>query len=506
MATFGELLSVADCHLTRVVKTLDHPGIAEQARHPGTVAELARLTVVLTRYADALAGWAGSEPAGDRATREATRRFQENVHRARHILGQPQWAMPTGPDIVWALRATSESLGCGLDLLASHLNTQDPVPSANAMVIAAPDTAQTLLRELGKYAAAAGRLMFHSVPDAKEAATLLADTPTPESIPVPGEATAVEGMTLRGAGERIPPVPGEDFDQLLKGINASVQRLQNLDPRVGTATWRYLATASAITSQLSGHLTGVLAHRLRAIDREEPVASLMRAAQDIRRFSMRWQGIVRSWYSLTGMATARMTSPAAVDAGDLVIRLGRLYYADAAWAPGPRQTMRVVPPEQLIPDLERAGTIGLVALKSIEACNVIAAVHHTAVNDAARLTFTRRGLPAPDRHRRRPPAEIRQFLTRYEGVHHHGKSAAIRLGNALLQIPPTAQTATETALIIRRAAAPHSHESPAALAAQSFPSITAQALRIAARQPARDLSGDPHQLKSSSRSSFQPGS
>jgi len=311
----------------------------------------------------------------------------------------------------------------------------------------------------------------------------------------------VEAVTLRRTEERIPPAPGESTSRLLEGISTSAQRLRNMDPRGTITTWRYLATAAAITCQVANRITSVMAYRYRELGEKDLAASLLEAARRTRLIGMRWQAIARNWRSLTGMRSDPATAPAAIDAGDLLIRLGRLVYADPAWMPGPRWTTRVVPPEQLTSSTEHAARIVLAVLQSIEACNVMAAAHRAAVNDVARLTLAHRGLPASS-GRHRLPVTARRFLTRYEGALHHGKETAIHLGDTVLKLaPPGSGTAAEAALIARRANAPNSHETPAALAAQSFPSLTAQALRTLAQQasscpPPLPTRYEPYQRKS----------
>ncbi|SEF78237.1 hypothetical protein SAMN04489712_10212 [Thermomonospora echinospora] len=488
MATFGELLSAADGHLAQAASTLNRPDIDVQAQHPGTIIELARLTAVLARYGDNIADGFGLQPNGDEAVREAARRFSRNIHQARNVLGTPGRADPSGPDLAWTLRAASDTLGCGLDLLNSHFTRTSGgglhSPSANAMTITAGDVLGSLLHKLGRYAEAAGHLTRRSTPEAAKAADPLIRAADSGPTPASGRASPVEAVTLRRAMERIPPVPGESTARLLEGISTSAQRLRNMDPQGSIATWRYLATAAAIACQIGSRITSVMAYRFRETGEEELAAPLLEAARRTRLIGMRWQTLAQNWRSLTGMPSNPATVPAAVDASDLLIRLGRLIYADPAWTPGPRGTTQVVPPEQLAPDAGHAARIGLAVLNSIEACNVMAAAHNAAVNDVARITLTRRGLAAPD-GRRRPPAVARQFLTRYEGVLQHGKEAVIHLGNTVLELTPKgSETAAEAALIIRRANAPNSHESPAALAAQSFPSLTTQALHTLAQQAA----------------------
>ncbi|WP_119730055.1 hypothetical protein [Thermomonospora amylolytica] len=498
MATFGELLTAADRYLTQATAELDRPETEHQARHPGTVNELARLTTVLARYGERIGNSFGLAPANTETVRSAARTFTQNLHQAARILGTPEWTEPGGPDLAWTLRAAANTLGCGLDLLTSHTTPtpgQAQPATANTTVITDPEASSALLHRLGQYARTLGRLAERSSPDARQAAHPLLQAATCTEGLHPTAALALEGIRLRSTGERIQPLPGESTEELLHGIHISTQRLRNLNPLLaGTHTWRYLATAAAITCQLNGHITGVITRRLRDLGHPHQAAPLNPAAQDIRVLGRKWRAIAREWDTLFETRLTPGTTPAAIDASDLIIRLGRLIYTDPAWTPGPKARSEIAPPERLVPDAAHAGALGLAVLRSIEACTALAA-DHTAVADATKIAMMRRTLPRYAGHR--TPAAARTIRTRYQTTHHHGRETTAALGKALLAaIPEHSPTAAETALIVHRASTPPGHESPAALAAQSFPNITAQALRMLGKQTA----SDPPPLSNSSRS------
>ncbi|MBA9002860.1 hypothetical protein [Thermomonospora cellulosilytica] len=477
MATFGELFTTADGHLAQAATVLDRPEAERQLHHPATVDELARLTGILARYGDRITEGFGLPSSDTEAVRAAARSFTRDLHQARRILGEPEWREPNGPDLAWTLRAASTTLGCGLDLLTSHTTpAQTQPPTANATVITSPEASAALLHRLGHHARTVAHLAERSTPHARQATHPLLEAATRTAHLHPAKALALEGMRLRQTGQRIPPITGENTTQLLHGIHVSAQRLRNLDTLAGTTTWRYLATAAAITCRLSSHLTGVITRRLRDLGHPNQALQFVPAGHDIRTLGRKWQAIAREWTTLTETRTTPGNAPVAVDASDLIIRLGRLIYTDPAWTPGPKGRNEVIPPEHLVSDVTQAARLGLAVLRSVEACTVLAAAHHTAVTDATKIALMRRKLPRYAGHR--IPAAGRTIRARYDNTHQHGQKTTTTIGKALLAITPDrSPLAAETALILHRATAPTSHESPAALAAQSFPTVITQALQ-----------------------------
>ncbi|MEU5885193.1 hypothetical protein [Spirillospora sp. NPDC047279] len=442
------MISIADGHLGEVRKAILHPDLVGQASHPATATELAGLIGVLIRYADRVTSGFGIPDDRAAGIRRAARRSSQNLRKAQQSLRVPTGSPDRGPELAQAIRATSVSLGCGLDLLASHFATAPQRPSTNATVISAADTGRSLLQLLSDYAKTAAHVAQHASPQAfppLAKAAFTAHLNGRETGPTP-----VSAVPLLRVPDRIAPRVGEDLHEALEGITRSVQRLNSTPTNGSVTTSRYLARAATITCHINDRLLCQLSRRMSELDQEHIAGDLLHAAATTRRLSRRWRTVARQWLSLTSQFRDPRNG-AAEDASDLIVRLGRLIHVDPDWLPHPRWTFRLIEPEQLAPSRAEAALIGLAALKSAEACNHIANDHRAAVNDIAVLSALQ-SPPSPN-SRPRPSAEILQLLQRYEDIQSVGAGAVLRLGEAMSPLmSESPQIAAERGLIVRRTA------------------------------------------------------
>lgn len=515
MTTFGDLLKVADKHLATLNNALYNPEIKELALHPGVVAELVQCAGVLVRYNRKIADAFGTAVPREESVRRAAHRSATLIAQAQTLLGAPPSADPTGPRLAWTLRSTSQTLGCSLDLLASHLTVTDPYANlpvrGEAAVIAATDSARALLHKLSRYTAVTGHLTLATGPEGRQAGTLLLAAALLEGLHGDATPTPISAIPLRLNRDRIPPAPDESLTAALHGLAITTERLRSANPTSSVGTSRYLAMAAAISSEILELLHRQLGQRLHELNMDEPAIALTTTnARTLRTVRARWHGITRYWVLLAPQR-GTPTTALATDASDLVIRLGRLLYSDPAWQPGPRSSRQVHPPDRLAPTIESLSRIGLTAIKTIEAWNTIAEHHRAAVNDLAILTaLTAADSHLPHQQPARVPMNVRRKISRllslYTEAQAHGRAAISDCGDTLLTLcPEQSPTATEIALVRRRATA-SLPRSPAAVAAADFPLPIAEALTpppTAVLQPNRK---PPHQASSASLRTVRPPS
>jgi hypothetical protein len=505
MATFGDMLTAADARLERVVHALSPlgpPDIERQVQHPATLAELARLARVLSRCASQVATGFGVPNAETTAVRNDARRTSQLLDKAVHQLEQEEHADDEGPHLARELKAAALSLGCGLDLLSSHLpddGDRKRTPSTasavtgNAGVISSADTVRWLLHTTGQHASAAGSVALRAgTPSAKAAGMSLLQAAFVAQRTGRRNAAPVTALTLNRLPERMPPSTGEDLHQAVHGIGVSAERLRAADGPGAVTTWRYLAHSAALVYEVGTKLTSQLSRRLREFGDAQSAVALQESRVQLYALSRRWQTIARRWRGL-GDTSAIPSTRLAVDASDLVLRLGRLTFDDPEWAPTYRATQRLLPNERLMPGPAEACLVGTALLQAIDACATVAGFHHDAVNDIAAIGVLR----APRQgSSRRLPAIARDLLGRYTDAHDEGLAAVVQLGAVLERSSSGASTsAQEAALILNRARAylPAQRADldiaqpagPPELAATDFPSPIATTIPAMQERPQR---------------------
>ncbi|MEU8804873.1 hypothetical protein [Spirillospora sp. NPDC048819] len=464
------MTAIATEHLTDLQHQLHSKRLARDLRSRNTPPELARLTHVLARYHDQIAAGFGVPHPQNTGVRDAADRAGTLIKQAGQLLGPPADTPAPRSALAQKLRAASIALGCGLDLLSTHFPTApDQATSANAAVIAAPDTARALLRQLSTHTATIAHLSSRTTPPADQACTLLLKAAVlariySENQPPP----PITAIPLHHTPARIPPVIGENHDQALAGIDASIHRLSNPISPASVTTWRYLARAAAITCDLNVKAIQQLIYRMKEMNEPAHRSALQEAVTSTKQTGKRWKEIVRRWDEQTNHHGHTANGPA-TDASDLIIRLGRLIHADPAWTPSPRASYRMKPPEELAPDLTQAARIATVTLKTIEACNTLASNHRSAITDAAVLGILHKQREYPT-HMPRVPASARQLSRSYEAAELRGRHTITTLAQTIRALPPTSEDdPDEVHLIIHRAAI--NEQEQAFLTATEFPAL-----------------------------------
>ncbi|GAA2614162.1 hypothetical protein SMC26_24070 [Actinomadura fulvescens] len=518
MTTFGDMLAVADARRERIVHAfghLDMPDIEQQARHPSTLVEVARLTRVLGRCADQVAAGFGVPHAEGTDVKNSARQTSRLLSEALQQLEAPEQADVEGSDMALNLKVAALSLGCGLDLLSSHLppshhdnasSHTNATTSENAGVISAADTARWLLFTTGQHASTAGRVVMRTGdPTSRRAGMSLIKASLVAHMAGQKEAAPINALTLNRLPERSRPATGESLNETVRGIAISAQRLRTTGAAEAVTTWRYLAHSAAFAYEVGTLLTVRLAQRLKDFDDLPAALALHQSRTSLSDLSRRWRTIARQWRSLSDTGGVP-TSTLAVDASDLVLRLGRLTYDDPEWAPSRRATHKLIPAERSMPGPVEAGLVGTALLHAIDACATAAGRHHGAVNDIAALGTLRSSRSASVN---RLPAPARDLLDRYTTVHREGLAAVAQLATALQRSTAVLPDgAREVALVLHRVRAAgqlvqegSDVPGPAALAHADFPAPIATA--ISATQHALEGSGQRPGLPSNENSPRQ---
>ncbi|WP_301176037.1 hypothetical protein [Actinomadura geliboluensis] len=468
------MTDLAAQHLTHLQHQLHTADLDHDLRQPAIPPELARLTHVLARYHHQIADGFGTPHPATAGVRDGAHRVGILLQQAEHHLGPPADTQTPQSALAEKLRAASIALGCGLDLLSTHFPvTSGQATTSNAGIIAAPDTARTLLHQLSTYTATLGHLAYGTNAPSNQAgplllkAAVLARICSQDQTPPP-----INPIPFHHIPDRIPPQIGESADQASTGINASIHRLSNPASATSVTTWRYLARAAAIICDLNRKTIRQLIYRLNEPDH---LSAMKQAAADLRYVGTAWRGIVRRWDEQIGGYGHPANGPA-TDAGDLIIRLGRLLHTDPAWTPSPRASSRLRPPHELARDLAHAAELATITLKTVETCNTLAAHHHAAINDVVTLDALNWQKKYPTRvHRFRLPASARELSTRYDIAQTKGRRAIASLGQAIQYMTPGPTTLEEARLIIHRTTA-ISDEHQVSLATTDFPTSISDCL------------------------------
>ncbi|MFA1551737.1 hypothetical protein [Actinomadura chokoriensis] len=464
--------ALAHEHLTDLQHQLHTRRLTRDLRSRTTPPELARLTHVLARYHDQIADGFGIPHPASASVRDGAHRASTLIKQAEHLLGPPAETETPRSALAQKLRAASIALGCGLDLLATHFPvTTDQAITADAGVIAAPDTARSLLRQLSTHTATLGHLAGRADPPANQAGPLLLKAAVLARIYSENQTRPpINVISVHHIPDRIPPQVGESGDQALAGITASIHRLSNPTLPTSVTTWRYLARAAAIICDLNRKTVRQLIHRINELDKPDQLPAIKQAATDLKKLSVTWRSIVRRWDEHIGHYGHPANGPAS-DASDLIIRLGRLLHTDPAWTPSSRASTRVKPPQELAPTLTQAAELATTTLKAVEACNHLATHHHAAINDAAAIGALNRQKKYPT-HLPRVPGSARDLSAWYENAQNKGHQAITTLAQAIQHLtPPSIPTPDEVRLIVHRT--PDVDDKQSNLSAAEFPeSIT----------------------------------
>jgi hypothetical protein len=503
-AIFGAFLAAASEHM----EDADAAVRANEPTWPATAAgELCRLVGVLARYCDDLAPCDAIEVLSrydlrpwERAAIDAGAALNiaaGALHRAAlEMASHP--ARETASLAAQDLAAAAADLEAGRDLLYTHLATDQDGRTIQrsewaAAVTSVPVT-RALANEVGQWAL---RLATFT--------TRLAGTSPARARPdrlgqgVPSSARAelaaasrwlqASGAAARRAGDvdpvrhadsellcaiptagiaerRAPGPAGESVAELCDGIAISASRLRSAmrdsrdqarwSPAATAGGWQWMAQAAAVTSHLSEVTLRVLATRAGQLaDPPASEARLVAAADVVIGMRAAWQQADRAWDVM--ITESRMAPTRAMpDAGDLVIRMGRLAWDDPQWTPARSRHAQHRNPAALAPE---RGTVAVVVAAIHESADALACLAKADMNavDAAgragRLYVPTRSLPEGynvPRPFATAPASRCQAL---HGAYRVAVDASIQAARVLDELAISAD-APSAVLALARAAAP----------------------------------------------------
>lgn len=457
MATFGEVLAAADEEFQDVVVVVraSRRGVlpGETGSDPSVSAALGRMARILTRYTGRIIGdleTGGVTPPWYETARQADRSLRE-ASRALSVL-VPSWDVSTAGPLARRLHRAGTALGCGLDLLDTHFATaRDGARAARsreALAIAAPDTALHLLAVVGRYSGDLSELVSDDAPR-----RLLADVATTVAEVVPGGSAMVALTTSYSPPDRVPPRPGEAVQVAIEAARISAHRLirsGDRDPALGSAaTWHYLARSAAIVHDLARVTLQVVAARLIELGAPGDGATLTSAAKQVEAAGRAWRMLAGTLENLSTPDGGERL-PVTVDAGDLVMRLGRLAHDDPKWWPG--VMARPAQPAKQVPGRLRAAELTLATLRALDAFAEVARAQQRQVRDAAQrgLLWTCGG-PGSDPYAPIGRAVDQRLDVRYERIRVAGRRAIRDTARAVWAIKaPEPGPAAEADLIHRR--------------------------------------------------------
>ena len=517
----GDFLATASGHIGAATGDLRVGADAA----PSVVRELARLTAVMVRCADAFV----QDDRGDSRhlldAQELAVLDARSALRHAHACMRAAWgALGDGDDeaqhaAAACLSAAADDLAAGHDLLQTHFATDQfgwrHATSPWAPAIASPQVGAALITEVGGYA---GRL----APWALQLAAAVPDRRLPpraraaigSSCRWLWVAEAAARVVRHGPGAvagqaLLPSIPvnlpplrcsprgGEPVPRLCAGTAITAERLGHLayltatrgyPPRAALATcWQRTAQAVAIT----GHCSELILRQL-----TEPAARLSRsaaadtainlAAQATGGSWQAWRAVARQWDIFT-TSPGTIFTPVAAEIGDLTLWIGRLAHTDPAWAPARNHSSPLRPGAAFADSGTTISAVVIALHHAGDALTRIAAHDREGVrSDAATedLHVPTRLLPAdtdvPYRYVPAPSAMIDELLATYDAAAEAGMRAATTLDRLVLTL-----NSQPTALITLRAVAPLNTPClppiPAARAAppaqQPRPGQVAQALR-----------------------------
>lgn len=421
-ATLGELFGAASDQLSVAARapesgmdTASAAAATEQAGLVGTALSRLLDTVISGEQTEIVLTWdADSLTHAAVHSREALATAISGLRVASSGLGPA--TSYTGPAV--ALSSAVQSLRAGHDLLRTHIATSpDGIQSATshwARVLHSEDFAGALLDQVGRQASQLGACLL---------ALSSATSANPEIPAWVREqlATAHRWLNLAsdaaGAARRTSPVTAagrlliyalppnaypdrkplsghEPLGVLCEGIAISSIRLRAAVPwpaeqaawmpQVTADSWRWTATATAVAADLTDVILHSLAARAgessvlpRVVARPLSVAAAAAAAA-----CTRWRLAALEWSDLTTDTTG-MTGLGVADTSDLVIRLGRLAFADPHWAPARSRRASVRDPAELVPDLDHARAVLSAVHDAADALLAMARVDLRSVSAAA---------------------------------------------------------------------------------------------------------------------------
>jgi len=475
-ATFGDLLAVADAHWAEAMEWLEQPELSEQAADQSTVTELGQAALVLARYAERAGTGFGSQGRELAAVRRA-RLCAGSLREAASVLHGED--VQSRCELARSLFMARQALGCGLDLLSAHFEMGERglrPATGKSEVISSLSSTEWLLKAVAGYAAQLLRVAEEAgrsdavakLDEAVRHAKLRGSPEEPDLRAVTMPQSRVMGEAGPGGfeslPERVPLRGGEGRERALAGMRVNVQWLKASGVPQSARTWRSLATSTLMTSEISGQLLRLLMARCRQLDLPKTRAALAEAELTVEELSDQWSGVAAMWREVSCDRRSQLDQ-LMIDAGELVVRLGRLAYADRDWKPSANAVSRLVRPQTLAPAV-------------VDVCMIAMVVRDALTAPAAVASNAMEGLQAGRPEGLTSQGEIQMKLR-------HG-----RLGGRYLQARDTALEAQRALGRAVRSLVPANEQSPGRLAAESFPFRVNEAVGIAGPQAARTRGGE----------------
>ncbi|HVB46249.1 MAG TPA: hypothetical protein VNF47_26555 [Streptosporangiaceae bacterium] len=438
-ATLGDLLNRASEPLSEAASIRDLPSSTV------VVASMRLRTVVeaMSRYVANPHAY----PESSAAARASARMFRASRNLAR--AAEAGRNLP-GPGAAHPLPARIETsvpaLIAGLDMLATHYTTDTDgwvLPrSPWADVLAVPATRTALLAEVADMAAIIGA-----------ACRALAGVPSPALPQASREALRAAGSQLRAllpgpAGEpeyrqlvravpaamaapRQTPDQPEPVVELCEGITASAERIRSLTwrpapgslwpPSPSLSAWRWSGHACAITGRISEQILAGLAERSSALGLMSTGPALSYAAIAAGTAWNAWRHTASMAALLTEAVPWEAPGALRDDLDDLMIRLGRLAYANPMWTPAASQRAPLKDLAELAPG---AGDLRIVLAAVHQATDSLDRVA-TADLNSVRSADPRQIVPQVAAQ---VPASAAELVRMYEMTSHAMGRAAAAVG------------------------------------------------------------------------------
>jgi hypothetical protein len=460
MPTFGDFADQASGHLDTALAFTD--GDLSGGSVTATVREVGRVTHALSRYLDDIAPYGEIEAI----TSQLLSRRMRSIVDARQALRLAAQQLGSGRadagDLARAdaltkhIAAAATSLTAGRDLLHTHHITEangvrSDHPGWPAVVASAPVT-RALLAEIAtwsrKIAYLTARLSV--MPRSRQPSPALTDQGPASaccwlllagvSIDVaqhanPADASGTRLLMAIPASSVPSPLPlriPETASALFEGVVVSATRLYGMPYAAGEASWspevtaeslRWSATAIAVTCHVSQSILRSLSKRIDGVLGQPAIGVLLRnAARASVRACTYWRRAAGNWDQITTESTG-LASAATEDTNDLIVRLGRLAFADPGWTPSRSRHARLRHPYDLAPRADQARMVVTAVHYAATAMSRIAAADLSAVTAAVRgqrLYMPTRALPDGNdviyRFGNATPADARDLVSCYQAA------------------------------------------------------------------------------------------
>jgi hypothetical protein len=407
VAVFGDFLQLANDALGGAAAGT---GIGEHPSRRSVVAAVTEgrdLVLAMLRLTDDICGdpveegrspvpyvWAQAAATAQAALRQAARNLFEVID----DLGGLQ--NPGAEDILARqLGQTAGFISAGRDLLQTHSATGADgavVPlSSWSGAISSPQVTRALLSQIGDWCRQLSPVMADlsalrsrrcRMPHgARERLAMtyqcllaadMAIWPAAQRKPVTGQdQRLLSAIPLHVTPGRVAPRERESVAELCDGITISAERLRaaarrlageaGWSPLVTADSWQWNASAAAITCDACGVALRTAAEGASKLGTGAGLAEqIYAAAVTIGEAHRHWLTAAQAWDDVTTDTQGR-ESPAIPDTADLLVRMGRLAFANPAWIPRPSHRSPPRSPSDLITDGSSLITI-------------IAAAHHAA--------------------------------------------------------------------------------------------------------------------------------